>query len=75
MATHDFPADLGASGFIRKPFEQAQVVDELREIAKTRRIVAQAATAPDGLPLVASRTGPSLFAASAAGKCPAAIRS
>jgi DNA-binding NarL/FixJ family response regulator len=39
-------ADLGATGFIQKPFEQAQVIDELREIAKTRAIAARAAAIP-----------------------------
>jgi DNA-binding NarL/FixJ family response regulator len=29
-------ADAGASGFIRKPFSQQQVIDELREVAKAR---------------------------------------
>jgi DNA-binding NarL/FixJ family response regulator len=39
-------ADLGAAGFIRKPFESAQVIEELREIAKARAIAARAAAAP-----------------------------
>lgn len=39
-------ADLGAAGFIRKPFESAQVIDELNEIAKARAIAARAAAAP-----------------------------
>ena len=36
-------ANAGAKGFIRKPFEQAQVIDELKEIEQTRRIAARAA--------------------------------
>lgn len=36
-------ADAGVSGFIRKPFRQAQIVDELRAIAEMRRIANQAA--------------------------------
>lgn len=39
-------ADLGAAGFIRKPFENTQVVNELWEIAKARAIAARAAEAP-----------------------------
>ncbi len=39
-------ADLGATGFIHKPFEQSQVIDELKAIAQTRAIAARAATAP-----------------------------
>lgn len=39
-------ADLGATGFIRKPFEQAQIIAELKEIEATRRIAAQAAKTP-----------------------------
>jgi DNA-binding NarL/FixJ family response regulator len=40
-------ADLGAAGFIHKPFKESQVVDELREIVKTRAIAAKAATMPE----------------------------
>lgn len=40
-------ADLGAAGFIRKPFESAQVINELNEIAKVRAIAARAAAAPE----------------------------
>jgi DNA-binding NarL/FixJ family response regulator len=40
-------ADVGARGFIHKPFEQAQVFDELREIVKTREIAARAAATPE----------------------------
>lgn len=29
-------ADAGAAGFIRKPFNQAQIIDELREVAEVR---------------------------------------
>jgi len=39
-------ADLGATGFIQKPFEQSQVIDELKAIAQTRAITARAATTP-----------------------------
>lgn len=38
-------ADLGATGFIRKPFEQERVVDELKAIGQTRAIAARAAAA------------------------------
>lgn len=38
-------ADGGASGFIRKPFSQTQIIDELRAIAETRR-AASHSTAP-----------------------------
>jgi DNA-binding NarL/FixJ family response regulator len=41
-------ADAGATGFIRKPFEQAQIIDELRAIEQTRRIAARAAETPAG---------------------------
>lgn len=40
-------ADLGAAGFIRKPFENAQVIAELNEIAKARAIAARAAARPE----------------------------
>ena len=40
-------ADLGARGFIRKPFEQAQIIDELKAIMQTRGIAARAASMPD----------------------------
>lgn len=43
-------ADLGAAGFIRKPFDNAQVVEELREIAKARAIAARAAAAAEATP-------------------------
>jgi DNA-binding NarL/FixJ family response regulator len=39
-------ADLGAAGFIRKPFESIQVIEELNEIAKARAIAARAAAEP-----------------------------
>lgn len=39
-------ADLGAAGFIRKPFDSAQVIDELNEIARARAIAARAAAEP-----------------------------
>ena len=39
-------ADLGANGFIHKPFEQTQIIAELKAIDETRRIVAQGAETP-----------------------------
>ena len=42
-------ADLGAKGFIHKPFEQAQVIDELKEIAQTRAIAARAEVTPEAV--------------------------
>lgn len=35
-------ADAGASGFIRKPFSQTQIVEELNLVAETRRLANQA---------------------------------
>jgi DNA-binding NarL/FixJ family response regulator len=40
-------ADLGATGFIHKPFEQSQVITELKEIQQTRSIAARVAAASD----------------------------
>lgn len=40
-------ADAGATGFIRKPFEQARIIAELKEIEQTRGIAAQAAAMPE----------------------------
>jgi DNA-binding NarL/FixJ family response regulator len=40
-------ADLGAAGFIQKPFEEVQVVDELRALVQTRAIAARAAATPE----------------------------
>ncbi|MDQ5880318.1 MAG: two-component system, response regulator PdtaR [Pseudomonadota bacterium] len=34
-------ADAGASGFIRKPFSQSQIIDELREVTEARRLAAK----------------------------------
>jgi DNA-binding NarL/FixJ family response regulator len=42
-------ADLGAAGFIHKPFEQAQVIDELKAIEQTRLIAARAAAVPEAI--------------------------
>jgi DNA-binding NarL/FixJ family response regulator len=42
-------ADLGATGFIHKPFEQAQVIDELKEIVQTRAIAARAEATPEAV--------------------------
>jgi len=36
-------ADAGASGFIRKPFSQTKIIDELRAVEETRRIARQPA--------------------------------
>ena len=38
-------ADAGASGFLRKPFSQQQVIDELRDVAEARQMAAKAAAA------------------------------
>lgn len=43
-------ADAGAAGFLRKPFSQQQVIDELREVTEVRQVAAKAAAAaPAGL--------------------------
>ena len=42
-------ADLGAAGFIQKPFEEAQVVDELKALVQTRAIATRAAEEPEML--------------------------
>lgn len=34
-------ADAGASGFIRKPFSQSQIIDELRGVTEARRLAAK----------------------------------
>jgi DNA-binding NarL/FixJ family response regulator len=39
-------ADLGAAGFIHKPFEHQQIIDELKAIQETRRIASRAAQTP-----------------------------
>ena len=39
-------ADLGAAGFIQKPFQEAQIIHELAQIEKARAIAARAASAP-----------------------------
>ena len=39
-------ADLGAAGFIQKPFQEAQVINELAQIEKARAIATRAATTP-----------------------------
>lgn len=39
-------ADLGAAGFIQKPFEEARIVDELKQIEKARMIATRAASMP-----------------------------
>lgn len=40
-------ADAGASGFIRKPFSQAQIIDELQQVAEARRPAAKATHLPE----------------------------
>lgn len=40
-------ADAGATGFIHKPFSQTQIIDELKEIEKTRQIAARAGGSGD----------------------------
>jgi DNA-binding NarL/FixJ family response regulator len=42
-------ADLGAAGFIQKPFEETQVIDELKALVQTRAIAARAAETPEML--------------------------
>ena len=39
-------ADLGAAGFIQKPFEEAQIIHELHQIEKARAIASRAASTP-----------------------------
>jgi DNA-binding NarL/FixJ family response regulator len=39
-------ADLGAAGFIEKPFQEARIVDELKQIEKARTIATRAASMP-----------------------------
>lgn len=43
-------ADLGAAGFIQKPFQEAQIINELAQIEKARMIAARAATTPAEAP-------------------------
>jgi DNA-binding NarL/FixJ family response regulator len=43
-------ADLGAAGFIQKPFEEVQIIDELNQIEKTRAIARRAASMPAEAP-------------------------
>ena len=40
-------ADAGATGFIHKPFEQSQIINEYKAIEETRRITAGAAVSPE----------------------------
>lgn len=46
-------ADYGAAGFLRKPFGQKQVLDELQQIAAARQ-AAQAGSEPDSAPAAAT---------------------
>lgn len=39
-------ADAGASGFIRKPFSQTQIIDELRDVAAARELAEKAERGP-----------------------------
>lgn len=39
-------ADLGAAGFIQKPFQEAQIINELAQIEKARAIATRAAATP-----------------------------
>jgi DNA-binding NarL/FixJ family response regulator len=59
-------ADLGAAGFIQKPFDEARIIAELAQIEKARAIAARAASAP------AEPTAPSPGTPAAGGKPPAA---
>lgn len=49
-------ADHGAAGFLRKPFGQKQVLDELQQIAAARQ-AAQAGSEPDSAPVAAAAPG------------------
>lgn len=51
-------ADLGATGFIHKPFEQERVIDELKAIGQTRAIAARAAAAEEVAPPAATEEAP-----------------
>lgn len=55
-------ADAGASGFVRKPFSQAQIIDELRAVGEAR---ARAARADEAAPADADREPPLAPAATA----------
>jgi CheY-like chemotaxis protein len=54
-------ADAGASGFIRKPFSQAQIINELRAVEETRKAVNRAA-APSPGAVKAGRRGTAVIA-------------
>lgn len=41
-------ADAGAAGFIRKPFSQTQIIEELRAVGETRKAASQAVLPADG---------------------------
>lgn len=58
-------ADAGAAGFLRKPFSQQQVLDELREVAEVRQRAAKASV--DEFADVAANAAPSEDASSGAG--------
>lgn len=59
-------ADLGAAGFIQKPFQEAQIINELAQIEKARAIATRAASAPP------EPTAPSPGTPATASKPPAA---
>lgn len=58
-------ADLGAKGFIHKPFQQTQIIDELKDIAQTRAIKARAAITAES---TVDSNAPATAAPPAAGK-------
>lgn len=64
-------ADAGAAGFLRKPFSQQQVIDELRDVAEARRLAATAdpevTSAPGAPPAPATESPGQAPAMNAAG--------
>ncbi|MBP9049569.1 MAG: response regulator [Tabrizicola sp.] len=52
-------ADAGAWGFLKKPFSQPQILEELKQVEAARRLVIKAASAPDGeTPTAPGRAAP-----------------
>jgi CheY-like chemotaxis protein len=52
-------ADAGAWGFLKKPFSQPQILEELSQVEAARRLVTRAASAPDGkAPAASGRAAP-----------------
>lgn len=43
-------ADAGAAGFIRKPFGQVQIIEEINAVGETRRVARKSASTPFGQP-------------------------